>query len=47
MARNYFRNGRTIIFGDADAEPLLGLTDLEADRLKKLPAVRFKKASIE
>ena len=41
----------TIIFGDADAEPLLGVTALESagievdpvhQRLKKLPAVRLK-----
>ena len=40
-----------IIFGDADAEPLLGVTALESvgvevdpqnQRLKKLPAVRLK-----
>ena len=44
--------GGTIIFGDADAEPLLGLTALasvgiEVDplnqRLKRLPAVRLKR----
>ena len=43
--------GGTIIFGDADAEPLLGVTALESvgveidpqnQRLKKLPAVRLK-----
>lgn len=42
-----------IIFGDADAEPLLGVTALESvgvevdpqsQRLKKLPAVRLKRA---
>ena len=42
-----------IIFGDADAEPLLGVTALESggievdpqrQRLKKLPAVRLKSA---
>ena len=42
-----------IIFGDADAEPLLGVTALESvgievdpqrQRLKKLPAVRLKGA---
>ena len=41
----------TIIFGEADAEPLLGVTALESagievdpvhQRLKKLPAVRLK-----
>ena len=41
----------TIIFGDADPEPLLGVTALESagieidpvhQRLKKLPAVRLK-----
>ena len=45
--------GGTIIFGDADAEPLLGVTALESvgvevdpqnQRLKKLPAVRLKGA---
>ena len=43
--------GGLIIFGDADAEPLLGVTALESagievdpqnQRLKKLPAVRLK-----
>ena len=43
--------GGTLIFGDADAEPLLGVTALESvgveidpqnQRLKKLPAVRLK-----
>lgn len=43
--------GATIVFGDADAEPLLGVTALESagievdpqnQRLKKLPAVRLK-----
>ena len=43
--------GGTIIFGDADAEPLLGVTALESvgievdpvnQRLKRLPAVRLK-----
>ena len=43
--------GATIIFGDEDAEPLLGVTALESagievdprnDSLKKLPAVRLK-----
>ena len=45
--------GGTIIFGDADAEPLLGVTALESvgvevdpqnQRLKKLPVVRLKGA---
>ena len=44
--------GGTIIFGDADAEPLLGLTALESvgieveplnQRLERLPAVRLKR----
>ena len=44
--------GGTIIFGDADAEPLLGVTALESvgievdplnQRLKRLPAVRLKR----
>ena len=43
----------TIIFGNADAEPLLGVTALESvgievdplnQRLNRLPAVRLKKA---
>ena len=43
--------GGTILFGDPDAEPLLGLTALESvgievdpvtQRLKRLPAVRLK-----
>ena len=43
-----------IIFGDADAEPLLGVTalasvgvevDPQSQRLKKLPAVRLKRAA--
>lgn len=43
--------GGTVLFGDADAEPLLGVTALESlgievdplnQRLKKLPAVRLK-----
>ena len=43
-----------VIFGDADAEPLLGVTALESvgvevdpqsQRLKKLPAVRLKSAT--
>lgn len=47
------RIGGTIVFGDADAEPLLGVTALESmgvvvdpgnQRLKKLPAVRLKTA---
>ena len=42
--------GNTVLFGDADAEPLLGVTALESlgievdplnHRLKKLPAVRL------
>ena len=45
--------GGTIVFGDEDAEPLLGVTALESvgvevdprnQRLKKLPAVRLKAA---
>ena len=45
--------GGTIIFGNADAEPLLGVTALESvgievdplnQRLKRLPAVRLKRA---
>ena len=45
--------GGTIIFGDTDAEPLLGVTALESvgievdplnQRLKRLPAVRLKRA---
>ena len=45
--------GGTILFGDADAEPLLGVTALESvgvevdpqsQRLKKSPAVRLKAA---
>jgi len=44
-------SGGLIVFGDADAEPLLGLTAMESagvevdprnGRLKKLPAVRLK-----
>ena len=44
--------GATVIFGAAEAEPLLGVTVLESagfevdprtQRLKKLPAVRLKK----
>jgi clan AA aspartic protease len=43
--------GGTIIFGDSDAEPILGVTALESvgievdprnQRLKRLPAVRLK-----
>ena len=43
--------GGTVIFGDADAEPLLGVTALESvgievdpvnQQLKRLPAVRLK-----
>ncbi|MXY81250.1 MAG: clan AA aspartic protease [Gemmatimonadetes bacterium] len=43
--------GGTVIFGDADAEPLLGVTVLESvgievdpvnQRLRRLPAVRLK-----
>jgi clan AA aspartic protease len=43
--------GGTIIFGDADAEPILGVTALESvgievdpqnQRLKRMPAVRLK-----
>ena len=43
--------GGTVLFGDADAEPLLGVTALESvgievdpvnQRLKRLPAVRLK-----
>ena len=46
--------GGTVLFGDADAEPLLGVTALESlgievdplnQRLKKLPAVRLKNLS--
>ena len=46
--------GATVIFGDDDAEPLLGLTALESvgievdpqnQRLKRLPAVRLKSAT--
>lgn len=45
--------GGTIIFGEEDAEPLLGMTALESvgievdplnQRLKRLPAVRLKRA---
>ena len=45
------RIGGTIVFGDTEAEPLLGVTALESmgvvvdpgnQRLKKLPAVRLK-----
>ena len=44
--------GGTIIFGDADAEPILGLTALESvgievdpqnQRLKRMPATRLKR----
>ena len=44
--------GGIVLFGDADAEPLLGVTALESvgievdplnQRLKKLPAVRLKR----
>ena len=44
--------GGTVIFGEADAEPLLGVTALESvgieidplnQRLKRLPAVRLKR----
>ncbi len=44
--------GGTVIFGDPDAEPLLGVTALESvgievdplnQRLKRLPAVRLKR----
>ena len=47
--------GGTIVFGDADAEPLLGVTALESagieidpqnQRLKKLPAIRLKNLRI-
>ena len=43
--------GGTILFGDTDAEPLLGLTALESvgievdplnQRLKRLPSVRLR-----
>ncbi len=43
--------GGTVLFGDADTEPLLGLTALESmgievdprnETLKRLPAVRLK-----
>ena len=46
--------GATIVFGDADAEPLLGVTALESvgievdprnQSLKRLPAVRLKSLS--
>ena len=46
--------GGTIIFGNADAEPLLGVTALESvgievdplnQRLKRLPAVRLKRVA--
>ena len=45
-----------IIFGDADAEPLLGVTALESagievdpvnQRLKKLPSVRLKRMQLD
>lgn len=45
--------GATVIFGPADAEPILGVTALESvgievdprsQRLKRLPAVRLKRA---
>ena len=48
--------GGTIIFGNADAEPLLGVTALESvgievdplnQRLKRLPAVRLKRVGEE
>ena len=44
--------GATVIFGEEDCEPLLGVTALESagievdpvnQRLKRLPAVRLKK----
>ena len=44
--------GATVIFGDEDCEPILGVTALESagievdpvsQRLKRLPAVRLKK----
>jgi clan AA aspartic protease len=46
--------GATVIFGDDDAEPLLGVTalasvgievDPQNQRLKRLPAVRLKSAA--
>jgi clan AA aspartic protease len=46
--------GATVVFGDDDAEPLLGVTALESvgievdpqsQRLKRLPAVRLKRLS--
>ncbi len=49
------RIGGTVVFGDADAEPLLGVTVLESigavvdprnQRLKKLPAIRLKAAAV-
>lgn len=48
--------GGTIIMGDADAEPLLGVTALESvgievdpnnQRLKRLPSVRLKKLRVK
>ena len=48
--------GGTIIFGEEDAEPLLGMTALESvgievdplnQRLKRLPAVRLKRAQTD
>ncbi len=48
--------GGTVLFGDADAEPLLGVTALESlgievdplnQRLKKLPAVRLKATRVQ
>ena len=48
--------GGTILFGDTDAEPLLGLTALESvgievdplnQRLKRLPAVRLRSLQAE
>lgn len=47
--------GGTIIFGPADAEPILGMTALESvgievdprnQRLKRLPAVRLKRMAV-
>ena len=46
--------GATVIFGNDDAEPLLGVTALESvgievdprnQRLKRLPAVRLKRSA--
>jgi predicted aspartyl protease len=57
MARIEFMGevvGATVIFGDDDAEPLLGVTALESvgievdpqnQRLKRLPTVRLKLTS--